>query len=153
MFYGSASAAMDGVVPSVEITASAKMNKRLGSAIDGGVIEPYLKMTRALKQTLDISAGGELLIALPKKILTGACSVSIGSVPSAFDIAQAVWLANSTQYNITNTMGEKLNSAGSAGNPWASDTITNNDPGTFGELVQKDIKQKLIPMPGLILGA
>ena len=35
---------------------------------------------------------------------------------------------------------------------WGSATATNDDPGTFGELVQ-ETKQKLVPMPGMIFGA
>lgn len=68
-------------------------------------------------------------------------------------LVEGVWTAQTADHTAPGTTGKALTDAGSAGNPWASDTITNNDPGTFGELVQKDIKQKLIPMPGLILGA
>lgn len=148
MFYGSASAAMDGVAPTVEITASAKMDKRLGATIEGGVIEPHLKLTRALKQTLDVSAGGEMLLALPKKKLTAACSVSIGAQPSAFDIAQAIWQASSTQYNVSGSMGEKLNNASSAGNPWSAAPESNQAPDSMGAVIDA-IKKNSNLIPGL----
>ena len=148
MWYGSASAAMDGVAPAIEISAPAKIDVRLGASINGGVIEPYLKLTRALKQTLDVSAGGEMLVALPKKKLTAACSVSIGAQPSAFDIAQAIWQASSTQYNATGSMGEKLNNASSAGNPWSASPESNNEQDSMGAVIN-DIKKKSNLIPGL----
>lgn len=148
MWYGNASGAMDGVAPTIEITATPKMSLKIASVIEGGNIEPYLKMTRALKQTLDVSAGGEMLTALPKKRLTAACSVSIGAQPSAFDIAQAIWQASSTQYNTTGSMGEKLNNASSAGNPWSASHESNNETGSMGAVIN-DIKKKSNIIPGL----
>jgi hypothetical protein len=148
MWYGSASGAMDGVAPSIEITASPKIDKRLGSSIEGGGVAPTLKLTRALKQTLVVEAGGEMITALPKKQLTAACSVSIGAQPSAFDIAQAIWQASSSQYNASGSMGEKLNNTSSAGNPWSASPETNNGTGTMGKVIN-DIKKKANLIPGL----
>jgi hypothetical protein len=45
-------------------------------------------------------------------------TLDAGARPSAYDIAQEIWQAQATQYNSTGTMGEKLNGAGTAGNPW-----------------------------------
>lgn len=56
---------------------------------------------------------------------------------SATALANAVWQAVASDYNEPGTMGEKLNDAGSAGNPWAALLVDNGDPGTFGERVQK----------------
>jgi hypothetical protein len=44
--------------------------------------------------------------------------VDIAASPSAYDIAQAVWAATAAGFNTAGTMGEKLNDAGSASNPW-----------------------------------
>jgi hypothetical protein len=52
-------------------------------------------------------------------------------------LAQAVWTAQSASYNQPGSMGEKLNDASAAGNPWSADLSANNTPGTFGALVQK----------------
>lgn len=52
-------------------------------------------------------------------------------------LAAAVWNAVASAYTDPGTMGEKLNDAGGAGNPWASLLVDNADPGTFGERVQK----------------
>lgn len=56
---------------------------------------------------------------------------------SANALAQAVWSALAADYNETGTMGEKMNDAGSAGNPWAALLADNNNADTFGERVQK----------------
>lgn len=53
------------------------------------------------------------------------------------NVAAAVWNASRAQFTESGTMGEALNDAGSAGNPWAALLVDNNDPGTFGERVQK----------------
>lgn len=45
-------------------------------------------------------------------------TLDAGSRPSAFDIVQEVLNAQSSQYNNVNTIGEKINSSGSSGNPW-----------------------------------
>ena len=148
MWYGSASGAMVVEDESISVSASIKSNKRLGASIDGGGVEPTVKMTRALAQTLIVEAGGEMITALPKKQLTAACSVSIGAQPSAFDIAQAIWQASSSQYNASGSMGEKLNNASSAGNPWSASPDLNNDTGTMGKVVN-DIKKKANMIPGL----
>jgi hypothetical protein len=56
---------------------------------------------------------------------------------SADALARAVWDAVASDFNTAGTMGEKINDAGSAGNPWAALLVDNGDPGTFGERVQK----------------
>lgn len=65
-----------------------------------------------------------------------------GATPlSPEGLAAAVWSALKTSYNEAGTMGEALNDAGGAGNPWASALASNNDPDTFGEHVQKLLKK------------
>lgn len=56
---------------------------------------------------------------------------------SAAALANAVWSASTSDFNVSGTMGKSLNDAGAAGNPWAALLDDNNDPGTFGERVQK----------------
>lgn len=51
-------------------------------------------------------------------------------------IRDSIWNALSAQYTAAGTMGEKLNDAGAAGNPWAALLAANNDPATFGKLIQ-----------------
>lgn len=148
MWYGAASGSMIVEHATPEPSVSAKMSQKVAAAVEGGGVAPYLKLTRALKQTLTVEAIGEVELALPKKKLRGQCSVSIGATPSAFDIAQAIWQASSSQYNASGSMGAKLNSASSAGNPWSATPADNNDPNTMGAVVS-DIKKKADMIPGL----
>jgi hypothetical protein len=52
-------------------------------------------------------------------------------------LANAVWDTVLAEHVDTGTTGKALSDAGGAGNPWSADLSTNNDPGTFGNLVQK----------------
>lgn len=52
-------------------------------------------------------------------------------------LAAAVWEELTAAHATAGTTGKALADAGGAGNPWSSDLTTNNDPGTFGERVQK----------------
>jgi hypothetical protein len=61
-----------------------------------------------------------------------------------------VWAANAAQNNEAGTMGEKLNDAGAAGNPWSAETDQNVTEGTFGKLVQ-DTKRDVGDAQALIL--
>lgn len=54
-------------------------------------------------------------------------------------IVNAVWNAIATQFNDAGTMGELLNDAGSAGNPWGTAISGNTNAGTFGEKVGKKL--------------
>lgn len=62
--------------------------------------------------------------------------ISIGASPSAFDIAQAVWGSVASQNNTSGTMGQKLNGAGSAGDPWTTDLSAYNTQGTAGKVLK-----------------
>lgn len=55
---------------------------------------------------------------------------------SADNLARAVWDAVATSFNNPGTMGELLNDAGAAGNPWSAALASNNTAGTFGAFVQ-----------------
>lgn len=52
-------------------------------------------------------------------------------------LSEAVWDILIAEHATAGTTGKALADAGGAGNPWSADTSTNNDPGTFGERVQK----------------
>lgn len=54
-------------------------------------------------------------------------------------LVYAIWNAIATQFNEAGTLGEKLNNAGSAGNPWATAITGNTNDGTFGEQVGKKL--------------
>lgn len=67
----------------------------------------YVSFQPEATMTVDLKAIGNM-----------AVSFDILARPSAFDIAQEVWNASAAGYNNAGTMGEKVNSAGSAANPW-----------------------------------
>lgn len=51
-------------------------------------------------------------------------------------IVDAVWNALAAQYNLAGTMGEAMNGAGSAGNPWITDLSTYNTANTAGKILK-----------------
>lgn len=55
---------------------------------------------------------------------------------SADALARAVWDAVAADFNISGTMGEKLNAAGTAGDPWTAD-LSPYLTGTAGEQLRK----------------
>lgn len=69
--------------------------------------------------------------------LEAVIDVGAGDVLSPGSLANAVWDTVIADHVTVGTTGKALSDAGGAGNPWAADTSTNNDPGTFGALVQK----------------
>lgn len=63
------------------------------------------------------------------------------SAATVEQIVDAVWNAFATEYNISGTMGQKLNGAGSAGDPWTTDLTSYTTTGTAGKIL-KDAKAK-----------
>lgn len=94
----------------------------------GHIVPPTLFRARSMQAT--ITGGGNIVLAEIGAIANMRCVIRIGANPSAFDIAQAIWGSLAEQYDQAGTMGNKLNSAGAAGNPW---TDTSDYPaGTKG---------------------
>lgn len=56
-------------------------------------------------------------------------------------IVAAVWSALAAEYNESGTMGEKLNGAGSAGDPWTTDLTTYNTDNTAGKRLKETLKR------------
>jgi hypothetical protein len=119
-YYGSASASMVGELPIIEseLTISGLASANIDVVITN--LTPNLKLTRLVNSPVEFTGLGELHQAIPKGRAKALLDISIGANPSAFDIAQAVWNSNASALNIIGTMGELLNGAGSAGNPWIS---------------------------------
>jgi hypothetical protein len=94
-----------------------------------------------LKNILNLAASLAATGALTNSItnlvnLSADISNASGGITNE-SIAASVWEALAADYNAAGSMGEKLNDAGAAGNPWAADLSSNNTAGTFGGLVQK----------------
>lgn len=75
--------------------------------------------------------------ALPTYAVGWMEAVPIDTSLSPASVAEAVWSASAAANNGAGTMGEKVNDAGSAGNPWSAELASNNASGTFGWLMQK----------------
>lgn len=77
-----------------------------------------------------------------RSIVSMAATIDAGARPSAFDVAQEVWQSQKASYNAPGTMGNALNSAGTAGDPWTADLST-YPPGTAGNILYSMDPQQL----------
>lgn len=71
-----------------------------------------------------------------------SATISPFTTLSPENLANKVWNSVAATFNNAGTMGEKLNDAGSAGNPWSTAVSGNMDAGTFGEAVGKKLLKK-----------
>lgn len=60
---------------------------------------------------------------------------------TTLEIVDGVWNALAADYNTSGTMGQKLNGAGSAGDPWTTDLSTYTTPGTAGKKLKDGLTQ------------
>lgn len=90
-----------------------------------------------------ITATGTITSADMRAMANMSCDITPFTELSPENLAAAVWNAVASAYNDAGSMGEKLNDAGSASNPW-SDTSTYG-AGTKGKLLQdtKDTVDKI----------
>lgn len=118
MWYGEASGATFGNDSTATVTGDIQgyaqpdaTNTGTGSVIDADA-------TRLVNSPTTITAIGQITDASPKMRARPTSTISIGARPSAEDIAQAVWGSIASALNEPGTTGEKLNGAGSSGDPW-----------------------------------
>ena len=114
-WYGPACAAMvvtDTIGELQEATPKREIRPALSvvGAGDSFVFRPY----RGYAAALDVS-GNAYMQVTPHQYKRISMTVNVGAVPSAEDIAQAIWNSVASNYNYAGTMGNKLNSAGSGG--------------------------------------
>jgi len=57
------------------------------------------------------------------------------------ELVAAIWGAIAADYNVSGTMGNKLNGAGSAGVPWTTDLTAYTTAGTAGKILQDRLSQ------------
>lgn len=69
---------------------------------------------------------------------------------SVQEMVYAVWNAIASDYNNSGTMGNKLNGAGSAGDPWTTDLSSYNTEGTAGKKL-KDLKNAKLLVGGTLI--
>lgn len=65
-------------------------------------------------------------------------------------LAAGVWNSIASQYNSTGTMGEKLNAAGTAGDPWTTNLSGYTTPGTAGYIVNTNLDAKVSEVGGTV---
>lgn len=92
-----------------------------------------------LNMTAALSASGNLTTANLTTLINLSADISNAAAGELTyqGIAEAVLDALLADHNGAGTVGEALNNVGAGGNPWSSDLSTNNNPGSFGERVQK----------------
>lgn len=112
----------------VQAVASSAMSI-VGSAGLGGIIPVTASSSCAITPSVTMTA------------LAFMVAEAGGPTPlSPQGLANAVWDTVLSEHVDVGTTGAALSDAGGAGNPWAADLSTNNNPGTFGSLVQKLLK-------------
>ena len=83
-----------------------------------------------------VAMGGSCTVtAAPKGFGNIVVSIDVSARPSAFDIAQAVLNATAAMYNAGGTIGNKINSAASAGDPWTTPIPGSYPAGSAGQLL------------------
>jgi hypothetical protein len=135
----------------------------LSELVGGGTISPDLKFPANLSTQLD--GNGNLTITYLKclawclseltgigtlngsdlrgKLFMGAEITSAGELVTAQSCASAVWEAIATLNNDPNTMGNKLNSAASAGDPWITDIPGSYPEGSAGYIIGQRLDRKI----------
>ena len=87
----------------------------LGAILQGeGTLQPDAEVGKTLGASLQ---GTGSFSGDARMVATLSASIDAGARPSAFDIAQEVWQGSKAAYNTPGTMGNAVNSAGSAGDP------------------------------------
>lgn len=66
-----------------------------------------------------------------------------GARPSAFDIAQEIWQSQAAAYNAPGTMGNKVNAAGGAADPWGTFLPGTYVAGQAGYIIGINIDTKI----------
>lgn len=140
-----------------DVTGTAQLIVSLVAAIggtgtiSGAQLQAFLQLAAAIGGsggvTAQIKALGHLAAALDgegdivsSSVLTAlgtlAAQITVtGATLTTANVAAAVWSAIATANNTAGTMGEKLNAASSAGDPWGTALPGAYGPGTAGDIV------------------
>lgn len=90
-----------------------------------------------------LSGTGTMTGATTAKAFLSADIYVNQSTATVNELVAGVWNAVASEFNTSGTMGQKLNGAGSAGDPWTTDLDTYTTPGTAGALMKKASKPKI----------
>ncbi len=143
-----------------EVTSSMSLITSLLADLAGsGSISGSLSLTLGLAANLagsgDMAGALKLLVPLAASLtgagaITGNLKGNADMVANIFvnsgtatvnELVAGVWSALAADYNESGTMGQKLNGAGSAGDPWTTDLSSYNTSNTAGKIL-KDAQKK-----------
>lgn len=132
--------ATGGLLAGLEVTMSGFGDMTI---LGGGLIEAIVSMagTGALSGALGATAGMTVtmdgvgtLTASPQGTGEMVLEIYVNESQVTVDqIVAAVWSALAADYNESGTMGQKLNGAGTSGDPWTADLSSYNTAGTAGK--------------------
>lgn len=142
---GSGSASIHISTSNPLLTAAANMSGSASFSV--GVNAPTLGAIADLSGSASISVtASATLTALG--IMAGSTIDTTGMTPSG--VAQAVWSALATKFSEAGTMGQKLNAAGTAGDPWTAD-LSGYAAGTAGYALENVVGMAVEIHPGITL--
>lgn len=146
--YGPASFAIvveGGEDPAIVVSAFS----RIGVQTEGGAQEPALHCTLLVGNSFEVEGIGELEAFGLRGTIRLGVDVDVAAQPTVFDIVQGVLNAVASQYNVSGTIGNKINSASAAGDPWSAD-LGGYAAGTAGHLMAiqaKIARNKMVTDP------
>lgn len=103
----------------------------VGSGDLTGAASALAGLVASLTGSGTLTAGQEALGEMTANIFVNQSQAEVEQ------IVEAVWNAFAAEYNISGTMGEKLNGAGSAGDPWTTDLTPYTTDGTAGKILKQ----------------
>lgn len=134
-----------GTISSASANAYLNLAAQLaGSGDMAGAVGAIAHATAALAGEGDINGTINALGTL------AAAIVVTGSGLTTSNVGQAVWAAVASANNEPGSMGEKLNDAGSASNPWTEDLSGAQTSGTAGwmlKIIQQILRNKTVTDP------
>jgi hypothetical protein len=89
----------------------------------------------------NLSGQGLISADLKGKLFMAADIYVNQSEATVQQIVDAVWNALASEYDLSGTMGEKLNGAGSAGDPWTTDLTAYTTANTAGKILKERLSR------------
>lgn len=115
---------------SLSITLSLAANL-LGSGNLAGALSLLIKMQADLTGAGTITADLKGISSMFADIYVNQSTATVN------ELVAGVWNALAADYNTSGTMGEKMNAAGTAGDPWTTDLTGYNTANTAGKIVKQ----------------
>jgi hypothetical protein len=118
------------------LTASMVGTVQLAAALTGsGTLAGAMNVLAGLSASL--TGTGSIVADLKGKLFMEADIFVNAGTATTVEIASAVWEELAADHNTSGTMGEKLNAAGTAGDPWTTDLTSYNTANTAGKTLKQ----------------